>query len=109
MISVIEKCTKQIPTTPLETFLLKTRAAKTTQSKDFSKKKQKNTKIRRNLNYSKLISKPSTCVKNNQFGLQASPNANIAGGLPENSRNSFVDLQSQKDGKTNRPKIPFFN
>ena len=29
---------------------------------------------------------------------------NIAGRLPENSRNSFVDLQSRKNSKRNRPK-----
>ena len=29
---------------------------------------------------------------------------NIAGRLPENSRNSFVDLQSQKNSKEDRPK-----
>ena len=29
---------------------------------------------------------------------------NIAGRLPENSRNSFVDLQSQKNIKRDRPK-----
>ena len=30
---------------------------------------------------------------------------NIAGILPENSRNSFVDLQSQKDNNRNISKI----
>ena len=35
-------------------------------------------------------------------------NKNIAGRLPENSRNSFVELQSQKDSKRNRPKRNFF-
>ena len=30
---------------------------------------------------------------------------NIAGRLPKNSRNSFVDLQSRKDGKRNRLKM----
>ena len=29
---------------------------------------------------------------------------NIAGKLPENSRNSFVDLQTQKNSKRGRPK-----
>ena len=29
---------------------------------------------------------------------------NIAGRLPENSRNSFVDLQSQKNSEKDRPK-----
>ena len=29
---------------------------------------------------------------------------NIAGRLPENSRNSFVDLQSQNDNNRNRQK-----
>ena len=29
---------------------------------------------------------------------------NIAGRLPKNSRNSFVDLQSQKNSKKDRPK-----
>ena len=33
---------------------------------------------------------------------------NIAGRLPENSRNSFVDLQSQKK-KQDRPKKQFFS
>ena len=28
----------------------------------------------------------------------------IAGGLPENSRNSIVGLQSQKNGRKDRPK-----
>ena len=28
----------------------------------------------------------------------------MAGRLPENSRNSFVDLQSQKNSKNDRPK-----
>ena len=30
---------------------------------------------------------------------------NIAGRLPANSRNSFVDLQSQKDSKNRRKKV----
>ena len=34
---------------------------------------------------------------------------NIAGRLPENSRNSFVDLQSQKDSKKDGPKIFVFS
>ena len=33
---------------------------------------------------------------------------NLAGGLPDNSRNSFADLQSQKDVKRNRPKWKHF-
>ena len=35
--------------------------------------------------------------------------ANIAGRLPENSRNSFVDLQSQKNSKKDRPKNSTFH
>ena len=35
---------------------------------------------------------------------QNANNLNIAGRLPENSRNSFIDQQSQKTSKKNRPK-----
>ena len=34
---------------------------------------------------------------------------NIAGILPENSRNSFVDIQSQKNIKKDRPKKSVFS
>ena len=33
----------------------------------------------------------------------------IAGTLPENSRNSFVDLKSQKNSKKDRPKKVLFS
>ena len=36
-------------------------------------------------------------------------NMNIAGRFPENGRNSFVDLQSQKNGKKDRPKKLLFS
>ena len=34
---------------------------------------------------------------------------NIAGRFPENSRNSFVDLQSKKNSKEDRPKKLVFS
>ena len=36
--------------------------------------------------------------------LRKNPIQNIAGRLPENSRNSFVDLRSQKKNSKDRPK-----
>ena len=43
------------------------------------------------------------CQGKNNVGKEAK--VKTAARLPENSRNSFVDLQPQKDSKTNRPKL----
>ena len=40
-------------------------------------------------------------------GENPSKKKNIAGRLPENSRNSFVDLQSQKNSQKGRKKFVF--